>query len=138
MSVADKSSKSCKTTKTTTSTTYVNCTDVTSHFYRNWKTDSETQDLQMSVADVDKTTSLIGFTGFCSDASFKDASCAVTLGSPITNVNFVFPAFKAALDASAALEAKAASESNNTAKTGATSLTRFAASLVAALYTLAL
>jgi len=56
ISVPDKSKKTCETKSGTDPKTLVACTDVTSHFMRNFKTDDATQDLNMALDDVDKKT----------------------------------------------------------------------------------
>jgi len=57
----------------------------------------------------------------------------VTFGTPVKDVSYVFSAFKKVVDDKAA----AAATTKPTVKTGATAMTTYAASLVAAIYALA-
>lgn len=138
MHVADKSNKACVTKvppPTGTTTSLVACTDVNAHYYRNFVTDSATEDRQMALADADKTGLVVGFYAACTDPTFKASNCAVTFGKAVTGYSTVMPAFKKAQEAKAA--AGGTGTVDNTVKTGATAMTTYAATLVAAIYALA-
>lgn len=93
-------------------------------------TDSATEDRQMALADADKTSVVIGFYANCLDPTFKGTGCEIKFGKPVANFATVMPAFKKAQ------EAKAAGGGTDV-KTGATAMTTYAATLVAAIYALA-
>ena len=125
--IPSKSSKACTLQSTVQSTKIITCTGVNAHWYRNFETDSATEDHQLTVTDPTATVNVLGFrTQITADTWVN--SVAYVAGDVIK----VTPVKKAYLDAKAA--AAAAADAN---KDGATSLTTYAAAIVAAVYALA-
>jgi hypothetical protein len=126
--IPSKSSKACTLQSTSGTNKVITCTGVNAHWYRNFETDSATEDNQLTVTDPTATVNVLGFrTQFTAD-TWKNTSAYVA-----GDVIKVTPVKQAYLDAKAAADAAAA----DTNKDGATSLTTYAAAIVAAVYALA-
>lgn len=96
--VPSKSSKAC----TDGGNTLVTCTDVNCHYYRNFTTDSATQDKQLSLTD--DSGAVIKTFGFFADfrnTGFTTAGLVSEFGAVKTSWKGVYPAYKAAKEASA-------------------------------------
>lgn len=97
--VPSKSSKAC----TDAGSTLVTCTDVNCHYYRNFTTDSATQDRQLDIAEGSGALiSTFGFFGDFRTNTFTTAGLvAAQIGAVKTSWKGVYPAYKAAKDANA-------------------------------------
>ena len=91
--VPSKSSKACYAG----GSTLVKCTNVNCHYYRNFTTDSATQDKQLTMADSGETISTFGFFSDFRDDSFTSlGNVRNQIGAVKTTWIGVYPAYKAA------------------------------------------
>jgi len=97
--VPSKSSKACTAAVGPT----VTCSEVNCHYYRNFTTDSATQDRQLDIAEGSGALiSTFGFFGDFKNNTFTTAGLvSAQIGAVKTSWKGIYPAYKAAKDANA-------------------------------------
>lgn len=112
--VAAKSAKSCtKFRELADKSELVNCSEVSSHFYRNFLTDQPKEDIQFSLDDANKSTKIFGFfSDYKDDARTQPGAKANKIGEQKPWVG-VYPAHKTNVATGAVIDTSVIEDTTN-------------------------